>query len=151
MKYHSQTHHFNICYPVLHVSFQRTVIRQYFTKKLKNKSEVLPDDGSLNRSMQHWMTNIKVLRLTVILHIQYNIAQRDESESICLILIPYLKMAAGPYSGNVLACSLELFLFLLLKKIRSYQFLILIGFYNLSFIENTIRDNSICTQLLFRI
>jgi len=97
------------------------------------------------------MTNIKVLRLTVILHIQCNIAQRDESENIYLILIPCLKMAAGPHSGNVVACSLELFLFLLLKKIRSYQFLILIGFYNLSFLENTIHDNSICTQLLFRI
>ena len=59
-------------------------------------------------------------------------------------------MAAGPYSGNVVACTLELFLFLLLKKIRSYYFLILIGFYNLSFIENISRDNSIRTQVSFR-
>jgi hypothetical protein len=60
-------------------------------------------------------------------------------------------MAAGPYSGNVVACTSELSLFLLLKKIRSYQCLILIGFYNLSFIENIISDNSIRTQLSFRI
>jgi hypothetical protein len=31
--------------------------------------KLMPDDGSLNRNMQYWMTDIKVLCLTVIRHL----------------------------------------------------------------------------------
>jgi hypothetical protein len=36
--------------------------------KHTNNSTVMPDDGSLNRNMWLWMTNIKVLFLAAILH-----------------------------------------------------------------------------------